>query len=77
MTGVQTCALPISLRGARLLGVDFTEALLYGADFSGAELDEVDLTDAAYDDETVWPLGFNPRRRGAAHVANLDSETLA
>ena len=46
MTGVQTCALPISLRGANLSGADLREADLRGANLSGADLSGANLSGA-------------------------------
>lgn len=48
------------LRGANLRGADLRRADLRGARLSGA-----DLTEAVYDDETLWPEGFDPALAGA------------
>jgi hypothetical protein len=36
-------------------------------DFSGSNLDGADFTGAVYDDETVFPEGFDPKQRGLVH----------
>ena len=48
------------LNHADLTNADLSGANLRGADLSGAVLDEADLTDIKYNDETVFPGGFEP-----------------
>ncbi len=68
------------LNGAALNDCDFTNALLTGADlgrdnldgstsvhganFTGADLSRVIWDGAGYDSATVFPAGFDPKRRG-------------
>jgi pentapeptide repeat protein len=46
------------LRDADLRGADLRESYFFG----------VDVTGARYDRHTRWPVGFDPRRRGAVRV---------
>ena len=41
-------------------------------DFSGSNLDDADFTGAVYDDETVFPEGFDPTGRGLVHRDTAD-----
>jgi uncharacterized protein YjbI with pentapeptide repeats len=52
------------LRGANLHGADLRRADLRGARLTGA-----DLSGAVYDDETLWPEGFDPVPAGAIRAA--------
>ncbi|NVJ03634.1 pentapeptide repeat-containing protein [Myxococcus sp. AM001] len=64
-----------TLTGARLNGASFVdadlkgasldEARLHGTNFKGAVLEGASLRDARYDDETIWPDGFDPVAAGA------------
>ena len=54
-------------------GADLRTALLSGASLQGADLDGADLTDAnlskaEYDQNTVWPAGFDPVAAGVIMV---------
>jgi hypothetical protein len=51
------------LRGANLRGADLRRADLRGARLTGANLTEV-----VYDDETLWPGGFDPAPVGAIRM---------
>ena len=42
------------LEGSNLSGAD-----LSGADLSGANLEDADLTNIKYNDDTIWPEGFD------------------
>jgi uncharacterized protein YjbI with pentapeptide repeats len=48
------------LRGADLQGADLTDAVLNNANLQGANLQNVVLTGIVYDEQTVWPEGFDP-----------------
>lgn len=50
---------------ANLSDADLSGAELSGANLSGATLSGADLTDALYDDNTIWPEGFDPGAAGA------------
>jgi len=58
------------LRGANLSSADLSKANLSGADLSGADLSEADLSKvnlrrAIWNDETVFPEGFEiPEKSG-------------
>jgi hypothetical protein len=52
------------LRGAHLEGAYLTGANLEGANLEGASLAFARLAGAAYNRETRWPRGFNPKRYG-------------
>ena len=54
-----------NFRWSSLRAVRFTNANLKAADFTAATLENVDFTGAVYDEKTVWPPGFNPKRQGA------------
>jgi uncharacterized protein YjbI with pentapeptide repeats len=59
-----------SLAGADLRRADLFEARLQGADLRAADLRGADLTGAglegaAYDEQTRWPDGFEPKTSGA------------
>ena len=66
-----------SFRNADLRGAIFTRDNLNGrtclniVDFSGANLDGADFTDAVYDEETIFPAGFDPRLRGLTPKAEI------
>ena len=47
---------------------------LKGADLSGAVLEGAKLEGAVFDDETKFPVGFDPRRSGMTHVSELTSD---
>ena len=54
-----------------LRGADFTDANLKGADFSLIPLPQLTgiiLKDAIYDQSTLWPTGFLPKKAGAVLV---------
>ena len=57
-----------NLSGANLSVVDLSGANLTGADLSGANLTGADLMDTLYNDQTVWPKGFDPIAAGAEKV---------
>ena len=54
-----------NLGGANLESVDLGGAKLEGADLRQANLTGADLRGAKYNDETRWPLNFDPIRAGA------------
>jgi hypothetical protein len=56
------------MSGLDLRGADLRSAYLGHADLSGARLRRSDLRGARYDRHTLWPRGFDPRRRGAIRV---------
>ena len=61
------------LIGAKLWGADFSKANLraahlFCADLTGAILWAADLTDALYDENTIWPDGFDYEEAGAIFV---------
>ena len=53
------------LSGADLGSANLSDADLIGAELSHANLDEANLEDAIYDEDTVWPEGFDPKEAGA------------
>lgn len=53
------------LRNADFEGANLSQASLCGADLRGANLKRANLRGAVYDNETRWPLFFNPKRAGA------------
>ena len=60
----------VNFSGARLDGSDFSEAFLPGAklqgvDLRGANLATAELRHARYDEQTLWPEGVDPQKRGA------------
>jgi uncharacterized protein YjbI with pentapeptide repeats len=57
-----------NLSGAKLDGANLTNASLAGADLRGADLTGANLAGARYDRRTCWPVGFDPRERGAVWV---------
>ncbi|OKH36872.1 hypothetical protein NIES2119_15750 [[Phormidium ambiguum] IAM M-71] len=65
------------LRNANLMGADLTKANLRGTsqynnqvvDFYGANLKGVKLQQALYDENTRFPVGFNPSEAGAYLIA--------
>lgn len=53
------------LRNARFdLSALASPVRLDSVDFSGANLDGADFTEAIYDSETIFPVGFDPEKRG-------------
>ena len=56
-----------TLDGADLTGTNLRNTDLRWTSLRGAKLAEADLTGALYDDNTVWPDGFDPKARGARH----------
>jgi len=72
------------LRGADLTGADLraddrtskaiptqlSGAKLHGANLANAKLDGVDLTQVAYDGDTRWPAGFDPKQPREAASRN-------
>jgi len=66
----ETFMLRANLSGAELRAVDLEytslyEAILNGANLSSAKIYYTDLRKAKYDDETIWPEGFDPQDAGA------------
>lgn len=58
------------VRGTRFRGID-THALTIGEAVRGrvnAEFTNVNLSGAKYDEETIWPDGFDPKKYGAVLV---------
>lgn len=56
------------LRGANLRGADLAGANLCHADLTDAELFGAKLNGAQYDEETLWPFGFDPILYGAVEA---------
>ncbi len=61
---------PLWLVGINLSGVDLSfaelrQANLKGPDLSGADLSTTAVAGAFYDDNTIWPDGFDPQAAGA------------
>ncbi len=57
------------LNGAYLRGANLSDANLRGADLRSAQLsDRTDLLEAKYDDETLFPEGFDPETKGMVKV---------
>ncbi len=54
-----------NLSGANLEGGDLGGADLSGADLRRANLQGTDLRGAKFDNDTMWPLNFDPIRAGA------------
>ena len=60
------------LNEANLQRADLRDAILKRANLCGVNLDQADLTGAnltkaQYDDQTIWPEGFDPVSAGAVH----------
>ena len=60
----------VNFSGARLAGADFSGAWLPGAKLQGVDLRGVNLAAAEiryarYDEQTLWPDGVDPQKRGA------------
>jgi len=54
-----------SLRGAYLIRADLTDVCLNEADLGGAKLTNANLSGAVWNDETVFPEGFEiPEKSG-------------
>jgi uncharacterized protein YjbI with pentapeptide repeats len=63
----------VNLRRARLRGADLSSANLVNADLRAANLlearvDAVLLEGASFDEQTLWPEGFDPTARGASRA---------
>lgn len=54
-----------NLSGANLKGADLSAANLTGANLTGANLSGAKLVGAKYNQETIWPEGFNPKKARA------------
>ncbi len=73
----------IYLKKANLKGADLHKANLEGANLTDARLEaegggltDANLEGATYDENTVWPEGFDPKKAGATNVdQNLEVET--
>ncbi len=52
------------LKEANLTNADFAEANLCGADLAGAIIANTNFENAIYDDETIFPEGFEPKSAG-------------
>jgi hypothetical protein len=50
---------------ANLFDTDFRGAALNGADLTNARIDRADFTGTVYDQDTIWPAGFDPVAAGA------------
>lgn len=65
-------------QNASLVGVNLKGACLCGATFTGshAELANVQLEDICYNDDTVWPNGFEPppSRAGGCHCDESEAQ---
>jgi uncharacterized protein YjbI with pentapeptide repeats len=53
------------LRGANLSGANLQGAYLGGANLSGVSLQGANFGGAIYDENTIWPAGFDPKFEGA------------
>ena len=53
------------LNGAILNGAKLSGAILSGTDLRGAKLSSTFLSGAIYDQNTIWPQGFDPEKAGA------------
>ena len=53
------------LRGTDLRAVNFRGADLRGADLREARMTRADLRHSLYDEQTLWPAGFDPHGTGA------------
>jgi hypothetical protein len=53
------------LRGADISYSDLREILLCGANLQDANLRGANLAGACYDQDTIWPAGFDPGRARA------------
>lgn len=53
------------LRGTDLRAVNFRGADLRGADLREARMHRADLRHSLYDEQTLWPAGFDPHGTGA------------
>jgi len=51
-----------------LRGANLSKAGLKGADLDGADLTGADLTGARYNDNTIWPIDFDPAAAGAKYI---------
>ncbi len=58
-----------SFREANVFGTDFDGANVCGADFRDSNVHEAKIHGAIYDDETLWPDGFDPVAAGAVKAA--------
>ena len=70
------------LREADFTGADLSEADLSNADLRGAIFTNANMTgatfvDARYDENTIWPTGFDPRSHGAQFVSQKSSQQKA
>lgn len=63
-SNLQNC----TLATAKLAGVRMVECDLRGTDFGETAVDDVTFVESLYDRSTVWPTGFHPRERSAAHA---------
>ena len=54
-----------NLKEADLSFTSLKDANLSDANLEGANLKGADLHDATYNDQTIWPAGFNPEEAGA------------
>lgn len=46
-------------------GGSFRGAKLYGANFEFVQIDKCKVSGALYDENTVWPSGYDPELHGA------------
>jgi hypothetical protein len=58
----------MNLRGFDLSAANLRYADLRGADLRGASLFTAVMDGAVYDEETRWPVGFDPEQHGARQV---------
>lgn len=66
------CLEKASLMSAVLIEADFSQADLSGADLSGANLTSTNLQDAIYDNDTKFPMGFDPKARGMQNKSTVE-----
>lgn len=55
----------MDFREADLREADFRQSWIRDCDFRGANMEHADLTDATFDEDTIWPEGFDPEEHGA------------
>ena len=54
-----------NLQNANLYGANLRSAKLYEANLQDANLENADTSYAIYDENTIWPEGFDPQAGGA------------
>ena len=54
-----------NLKQANLRGADLSDAFLFDVNLNGADLTRANLEGALYNENTIWPEGFDPDAAGA------------